>query len=131
MVRASFVSSRDTLPDYHPHYTHQVRVSFVSSADSVVGTLDLTSYRKRGEREGVSAATAATQRNARMLRALLARRSCSVAVHGGVRVQRRKPQYKCTRWIKALSNAQIKKILRLRQRAMQLCLMPPGPGFRA
>ena len=27
-------------------------MSFVSSADSVVGTLDLTSYRKRGEREG-------------------------------------------------------------------------------
>uniref|UniRef100_A0A7S0NDQ3 DnaJ homolog subfamily C member 7 n=1 Tax=Phaeocystis antarctica TaxID=33657 RepID=A0A7S0NDQ3_9EUKA len=37
-----------------PHATSQdvVRVSFVSSADSVVGTLDLTSYRKRGEREG-------------------------------------------------------------------------------
>ena len=51
-MRVSFVSRRDTSPGYHPHYTHQVRVSFVSSADSVVGTLDLTSYRKRGEREG-------------------------------------------------------------------------------
>ena len=40
-----------------PHATSQevLRVSFVSNADSVVGTLDLTSYRKRGSAEaGVS-----------------------------------------------------------------------------
>ena len=36
-----------------PHATSQdvLRVSFVSSADSVVGSLDLTSYRKRGDAE--------------------------------------------------------------------------------